>query len=301
MMVYDSCHVVFPKTLLVCSYFVFALVSNCAEAGFFRNNFLNPSSNSHLIEKNAFLSKIKEMFYFGYENYMKHAYPEDELNPTFCRGRGHDFSDRNNININDVLGDYQLTLVDNLDTLAILGNVSEFRKAVNLIINSLSFCKDTIIQIFEGTIRYASYDLTFRVLGGLISAHLLITDSRNRFGLLRPHNYSNELLTLAHDLANRMMAAFESPTSIPFPRIHLGNGRIAGPSNETCLAGAGSLLLEFGTLSLLLNDSTYAVVAKRSVEALWSRRSKVTGLLGKLLLIGMRTKPAVPSEFELET
>lgn len=32
----------------------------------------------------------KEMFYFGYENYMKHAFPEDELNPIDCEGRGPD-------------------------------------------------------------------------------------------------------------------------------------------------------------------------------------------------------------------
>lgn len=30
------------------------------------------------------------MFYFGYENYMEHAFPEDELNPIDCRGRGPD-------------------------------------------------------------------------------------------------------------------------------------------------------------------------------------------------------------------
>ncbi|MEQ2177325.1 hypothetical protein GOODEAATRI_002411 [Goodea atripinnis] len=32
----------------------------------------------------------KEMFYFGYENYMTYAFPEDELNPIDCEGRGPD-------------------------------------------------------------------------------------------------------------------------------------------------------------------------------------------------------------------
>lgn len=32
----------------------------------------------------------KEMFYFGYDNYMKYAFPEDELNPIDCKGRGPD-------------------------------------------------------------------------------------------------------------------------------------------------------------------------------------------------------------------
>lgn len=32
----------------------------------------------------------REMFYFGYENYLKHAFPMDELDPIHCVGRGHD-------------------------------------------------------------------------------------------------------------------------------------------------------------------------------------------------------------------
>lgn len=34
----------------------------------------------------------KDMFYFGYDNYMKYAFPEDELNPIDCQGRGPDVS-----------------------------------------------------------------------------------------------------------------------------------------------------------------------------------------------------------------
>ena len=33
------------------------------------------------------------MFYWGYDHYMKHAFPDDELNPIRCRGRGHDWDD----------------------------------------------------------------------------------------------------------------------------------------------------------------------------------------------------------------
>lgn len=34
--------------------------------------------------------QAREMFYFGYENYLKHAFPMDELDPIHCVGRGHD-------------------------------------------------------------------------------------------------------------------------------------------------------------------------------------------------------------------
>ncbi|VDM70067.1 unnamed protein product [Strongylus vulgaris] len=68
------------------------------------------------------LNEAREMFYFGYENYMSHAFPADELDPIHCRGRGHDYGNPSNININDVLGDYSLTLIDSLDTLVVLGS-----------------------------------------------------------------------------------------------------------------------------------------------------------------------------------
>lgn len=37
------------------------------------------------------LDQAREMFYFGYDNYMKHAFPKDELNPILCTGRGPDY------------------------------------------------------------------------------------------------------------------------------------------------------------------------------------------------------------------
>ena len=61
------------------------------------------------------------MFYHGFDNYMSHAYPLDELDPIGCKGRGPDTDNPNNININDVLGNYSLTLIDSMDTLAVLG------------------------------------------------------------------------------------------------------------------------------------------------------------------------------------
>ena len=35
----------------------------------------------------------RRMFYWGYDHYMQHAFPEDELNPIRCSGRGHDWDD----------------------------------------------------------------------------------------------------------------------------------------------------------------------------------------------------------------
>ncbi|KAM6169717.1 ER degradation-enhancing alpha-mannosidase-like protein 1 [Rhynchocyon petersi] len=217
------------------------------------------------------------MFAFGYDNYMAHAFPQDELNPIHCSGRGPDRGDPSNLNINDVLGNYSLTLVDALDTLAIMGNSSEFQKAVKLVINTVSFDKDSTVQVFEATIR---------VLGSLLSAHRIITDSRQPFGDMTIKDYDNELLHMARDLAVRLLPAFENTkTGIPYPRVNLKTGVPPDSNNETCTAGAGSLLVEFGILSRLLGDSTFEWVARRAVKALWGLRSSGTGLLGNVVNI----------------
>lgn len=224
--------------------------------------------------------EAREMFYFGYNNYMKHAFPMDELNPIMCSGRGPDYANPSNININDILGDYSLTLVDSLDTLAVLGNASEFQLAVERVIKNVSFDKDNVVQVFEANIR---------VLGALLSAHLLMTDSSQPLGPLKPSWYNDELLHLARDLANRLLPAFtESATGIPYPRVNLRHGRrsvlsSAAQSVETCTAGAGSLVLEFGLLSRLLKDPTYEELARKASRTLWNLRSKTTGLLGNVI------------------
>lgn len=221
------------------------------------------------------VEEAKRMFRFGYDGYMTYAFPKDELNPIDCTGRGPDYDNPNNININDVLGDYSLTLVDSLDTLAIMRNASEFKRAVKLVLEHVSFDKNNIIQVFEANIR---------LLGALLSAHLLIMDEEQPFGDLRPPGYSGELLKLSRDLAMRLLPAFkDTRTGIPYPRVNLRSGVPHGVSTHTCTAGAGSLLLEFGVLSRLLSESSFETVARRATRALWSLRAKDTGLLGNIV------------------
>lgn len=226
-------------------------------------------------ERIQYREKAREMFQFAYDNYMKYAFPQDELDPIHCRGRGPDVERPENYNINDVLGEFSLTLIDSLDTLAVMGNVSEFQQAVRLVIDHVRFDRNSTIQVFEATIR---------VLGALLSAHLLIVDPIQPFGDLRLPDYDNELLDLAHDLASRLLPAFENtPQGLPYPRVNLMTGVVDGTRNDTSTAGAGSLSLEFSILSRLIGDPVYERVARRAVHSLWNKRNNVTGLLGSVI------------------
>lgn len=57
-----------------------------------------------------------------------------------------------------------LTLIDALDTLAVMGNFTEFKRVVEHLTTKVNFDKDINVSVFETNIR---------IVGGLLSAHLL--------------------------------------------------------------------------------------------------------------------------------
>lgn len=130
--------------------------------------------------------ETEQMFYHGFENYMKYAFPEDELRPLTCSPLVRDRDNPAHFELNDVLGNYSLTLIDSLSTLAILSSSPEggskawahFRDGVESLVRlygdgsegpagqgerSRGFDVDSKVQVFETVIRG---------LGGLLSAHL---------------------------------------------------------------------------------------------------------------------------------
>jgi len=204
-----------------------------------------------LQEAEALREEARSMFQATFDGYMAHAFPRDELAPLSCTGR-------------DTLGGYSLTLIDSLDSLAVVSaNASAFADAVALVESNLSFDVNSTVSVFETNIR---------ILGSLLSAHLLASDSRTGFSI--PW-YSNSLLELAHDLGKRLLPAFDTPTGIPFGSINLKHGVSPHETRITSTACGGTLALEFGTLSRLTGDATFERVAVRSLHAIWSRRSKL--------------------------
>lgn len=232
------------------------------------------SAHMHVSERRHLQQQARDMFYHGYRNYMEHAYPWDELKPLSCSGRRWDRRERGDLD--DVLGGFSLTLVDSLDMLAVLGDRDEFARAVKLISSSVSFDRDVTVSVFESTIR---------VIGGLVSAHMLA--SPEYFGMMDESEYNGELLDLAEELGRRLLPAFETPTGIPVHRINLRHGVLPRDraANLTCPAAAGSLLVEMAYLSRLTGDESFEERAKQAVVAIWDRRSDLD-LLGSSIEVG---------------
>ncbi|KMS98768.1 hypothetical protein BVRB_3g068450 [Beta vulgaris subsp. vulgaris] len=194
--------------------------------------------------------EVEEMFFHAFNGYMDHAFPRDELKPLSCDGE-------------DTLGGYALTLVDSLDTLALLGDKERFASSVEWIGKNLRFDINKTVSVFETTIR---------VLGGLLSAHLIASDYATG---MRVPSYDNQLLHLAEDLGYRLLPAFDTPTGIPFGSVNLLDGVDENESKITSTAGGGTLTLEFGILSRLTNNPVFQQVTKNAVHGLWACRSKL--------------------------
>uniref|UniRef100_A0A1I7XHR6 alpha-1,2-Mannosidase n=1 Tax=Heterorhabditis bacteriophora TaxID=37862 RepID=A0A1I7XHR6_HETBA len=158
------------------------------------------------------------MFYHAYNGYLDYAYPLDELKPISCVGV-------------DTWGSFSLSLVDALDTLLVMGNATEFQRAVDLVLKSVRTDANVNVSVFETNIR---------VIGGLISAH--------------------------------MLGGRVQDTGMPFGTVNLKYGVQKTETAVTCTA-------EFGALSRLTGDPQYERVALRALDALWNTRSPI-GLVG---------------------
>ncbi|KAI0391304.1 glycoside hydrolase family 47 protein [Xylariaceae sp. FL0594] len=199
-----------------------------------------------------------DMFYHGFDNYMKIAFPEDELRPVSCTPLTRDALNPRNVELNDVLGNYSLTLIDSLSTLAILASappdsrdtgpkaLSDFQDGVAALVvqygdgrdgpsgvgaRGRGFDVDSKVQVFETVIRG---------VGGLLSAHLFAIGELPIAGydpqksgvdiekhpIAWPNNfkYDGQLLRLALDLAQRLLPAFYTQTGLPYPRVNLRHG-----------------------------------------------------------------------------
>uniref|UniRef100_A0A8C7D2C8 alpha-1,2-Mannosidase n=1 Tax=Oncorhynchus kisutch TaxID=8019 RepID=A0A8C7D2C8_ONCKI len=199
--------------------------------------------------------KIKSMFYHAYNSYLDHAYPYDELRPLTCDGQ-------------DTWGSVSLTLIDALDTLLILGNHTEFQRVATLLQDTVDFDIDVNASVFETNIR---------VVGGLLSAHLL----SKRAGMEVEPGWpcSGPLLRMAEDAARKLLPAFQTPTGMPYGTVNLLRGVNPTETPVTCTAGVGTFILEFSALSRLTGDPVFEDVARKALRSLWKTRSEI-GLVG---------------------
>ena len=187
-------------------------------------------------------AQVRKEFIHAWNGYKRYCWGHDDLKPISktCR---------------DWYGTpIYMTPVDSLDSLYLLGFKKEADSTREYIAKNLSFDKDIDVQNFE---------ITIRILGGLLSSYQITGDKR--------------LLNLADDLGRRLLPVFNSPTGLPYRFVNLRTGKTKG--EVTNPAETGTLLIEFGTLSKLTNKPIYYEKAKRALVETYNRRSPL-GLVG---------------------
>ncbi|MFN2512266.1 MAG: glycoside hydrolase family 47 protein [Pyrinomonadaceae bacterium] len=205
-----------------------------------------PVANSQTVpDKQRLAAEVKSEFLHAWNGYKKYAWGHDDLRP--LTKSFHDWYAQPLL----------MTPVDALDTMILMGLKEEAGTTKKYILDNLSFDKDIDVQNFE---------ITIRLLGGLLSSYQLTGDRR--------------LLALAEDLGNRLVPVFESPTGLPYKFVNLKTGKVRGAESNP--AETGTLLIEFGTLSKLTGKPIFFDKAKRALVATFKRRSPI-GLIGTRL------------------
>lgn len=197
------------------------------------------------LSDSAAAARVREAFLHAWRGYERYAWGHDQLRP-LSRG-SRDWYPASLV----------MTPLDAFDTMLLMGLRAEAAKAKALILDRLSFDRDFPVQAFE---------ITIRMLGGLISAYQMDGDPR--------------FLALARDLGDRLLPAFRSRTGMPYRYVNLRSGAVSGPVSNP--AEIGTQMLEFGALSKLTGDPKYYDAAQRAVVALFERRSRV-GLVGSTI------------------
>lgn len=187
--------------------------------------------------------QVKNEFLHAWNAYKRHAWGHEHLKPL---SRSYDDWHSESL---------MTTAVDALDTMILLGLHEEAGRTRDYLVANLSFDKNVEVKNFE---------ITIRLLGGLLSSYQLMNDVR--------------LLDLADDLGQRLLPVFDSPTGMPYMYINLKTGAVREAVSNP--AEIGTLMIEFGTLSKLTGKPVYYEKAKRALVELYNRRSPI-GLVGE--------------------
>ncbi|KAH7031162.1 family 47 glycosyl hydrolase [Microdochium trichocladiopsis] len=194
---------------------------------------------------------VVEAFELSWDSYKRYAWGYDEYRPISKKGG-------------------QMTpkgmgwiIVDALDTMMIMNLTSRVSDARGWIAKSLTYDQNQDVNTFETTIR---------MLGGLLSAHYLSTEFPELAPLTDddPGAPGEDLyLDTAKDLADRLVAAFDSDSGVPYASVNIGTLegiKSHADSGASSTAEATTLQLEFKYLANLTGEKYFWDKAEKVMQ-----------------------------------
>ena len=160
------------------------------------NSGLKSSKTVTFANETALQNRVREMMVHAWSGYKKYAWGFDELLPISKGGR------------NWGKYSYLFTPVDALDTLFLMDLKAEYRECKEFVLKTLDFNQ----EIYDESHGSNHFEITIRILGGLLGAYELDPDQR--------------YIQKAIDLADRLMVTFEENQSgLPSMWINLATGK----------------------------------------------------------------------------
>lgn len=207
--------------------------------------FTKPSPQSEAVRKQR-QAAVKATFQRAWQSYEERAWTMDELKPISGGWR-------------DSFGGWGATLVDNLDTLLIMGLDEEFERAVDALAE-VDFRPESASQI-----TLNMFEITIRYLGGFLAA----------YDLTGCHDH--RLLDHAVDLGDMIYASFDTPSRMPVTRWSprkAARGEEQFAAAQGIIAELASSSLEFTRLSQLTGDMRYYDAIARITDVLDAQQNK---------------------------
>ncbi|OJJ72310.1 hypothetical protein ASPBRDRAFT_41990 [Aspergillus brasiliensis CBS 101740] len=189
--------------------------------------------------------EVRTAFISSWDAYAKYAWGRDRFHPISKRG--------SQMSPNG-LG---WIIVDSLDTLMIMNLTTRLSDAREWLDQELTYDQDQDVNTFETTIR---------MLGGLLSAHYLSTQLPDVSS-----GRDSVYLSKAVDLADRLLAAYDSGSGIPYASVNLAKRkgiRSHADGGASSTAEAATVQLEMKYLSNLTGNKVYWHKAERVMEVL---------------------------------
>src|SRR5437867_6326903 len=144
-----------------------------------------------------FADSVRAEFLHAWNGYKQYAWGHDELRPL-----SKSYHDWHTDSAGRAVSLY-MTPIDAMDVMMLMGLTDEAAKTREFVATNLSFDHDVFVKNFE---------ITIRLLGGLLSNFQLSGDKR--------------LLALARDLGDRLLPVFNSPTGMPYTFVNLKTGAV---------------------------------------------------------------------------
>lgn len=165
---------------------------------------------------------VVEAFRHAWKAYREYAWGFDNLKPI---SKSH----------SDWFG-LGLTIVDSLDTMYIMGLKQEYQEARKFVSEVLNFDRNKDVNLFEVTIR---------VLGGLLSAYHLTQDWL--------------YVDKAVDLGDRLLPCFNTHSGVPYSDVNLHSHRAHAPrwGPDSSVSEVSTIQLEFKDLSRITGKPKY--------------------------------------------